>query len=93
VDFAARFADVVARLPLRECEWMVHPRVADAEFARLDPQGRRSEPAAAAELAALTAPASRELLAARGFVVSAYAAVDEAPGNTASRPHVGVNGS
>jgi len=93
VDFAARFAAVVARLPLQDCEWMVHPRVADAEFVRLDPVGRRLGPAAAAELATLTAPATREVLAARGFAVSDYAAVDEAPGNTASRPHVGVNGS
>ena len=92
VDFASAFAAVVARLPMQDCEWMVHPRVADAEFARLDPSGSRFEPAAAAELAALTAPSTRELLAARGFVVSAYA-VHEAPGNTASRPHVGVNGS
>jgi predicted glycoside hydrolase/deacetylase ChbG (UPF0249 family) len=90
VDFASRFAAVVARLPLQDCEWMVHPRFADAEFARLDPQSRRSEPAAAAELAALTAPSTREVLAARGFLVSAYTAVDESPGNTASRPHTAV---
>jgi predicted glycoside hydrolase/deacetylase ChbG (UPF0249 family) len=90
VDFASRFASVVAGLPLQDCEWMVHPRVADAEFARLDPPSARQETAAAAELAALTAPATRELLAARGFVVSAYAALEVAPGNTASRPHAAV---
>lgn len=76
LDFAERFAEVVGKLPDRDVEWMVHPRVPDAEFARLDPRGKGLEPAARAELATLTAPATKAMLTAAGFEVVGFSGVE-----------------
>ncbi|MCY2955428.1 MAG: ChbG/HpnK family deacetylase [Planctomycetota bacterium] len=54
VDHAPRFLRALSRLPVGDCEWMVHPRVPDAEFTRLDPMAARLDAAARAELATLT---------------------------------------
>jgi hypothetical protein len=54
---------------------MVHPRVPDDAFAALDRRGRALEPAARAELATLTAAATRELLASAGIEPVAFAAL------------------
>ncbi len=71
-DFGSRFLLAMTRLPAGDCEWMVHPRVPDETFARLDKRGRQLEPAARAELATLTAPATRAALAALGIEVIGY---------------------
>jgi predicted glycoside hydrolase/deacetylase ChbG (UPF0249 family) len=54
-----RFASVLARLPPGAYEWMVHPRVVDAEFARMDPRSVGRTRTVRAELAALLALAGR----------------------------------
>lgn len=55
-DFAARLQAIATRLPHGDHEWMVHPRLPDAEAERLDPRGAGRGAAAAAELAALSEP-------------------------------------
>src|SRR5580765_3692282 len=74
-DHAAPFRRALGRLPDGDCEWMVHPRVPDAEFARLDPLGARLDAAARAELATLTDPATAARLRECGIEPVGYAAL------------------
>lgn len=79
LDHRPRFLAALERLPAGDCEWMVHPRVPDAEFARLDPLGGRLDASARAELATLTDPAVRERLRELGIVPASYAELATTP--------------
>lgn len=59
-----------------EAECMLHPRVADAEFARLDPRGGYRDAAAKAELATLTDAGLVADLRGQGIVASRFAELD-----------------
>lgn len=59
-DIAARLAATAARLPAGDHEWMVHPRVLDADAQRLDPRGASRQVTAEAELEALAAWAASD---------------------------------
>jgi predicted glycoside hydrolase/deacetylase ChbG (UPF0249 family) len=74
-DHAAPFRRALGCLPDGDCEWMVHPRVPDAEFARLDPLGARLDGAARAELATLTDPATAARLRELGIEPVGYPAL------------------
>jgi predicted glycoside hydrolase/deacetylase ChbG (UPF0249 family) len=74
-DHAAPFRRALERLPEGDSEWMVHPRVPDAEFARLDPLGARLDGAARAELATLCDPATAARLRELGIEPVGYAAL------------------
>lgn len=62
LDHEPRFLRALERLPDGDVEWMVHPRVPDAEFSRLDPLGAKLDAAARVELATLTSKAVRATL-------------------------------
>ncbi|MEO6593610.1 MAG: ChbG/HpnK family deacetylase [Planctomycetota bacterium] len=55
-DFGSRLRRIADRLPAGNYEWMVHPRLPDDQFVALDPRAAGRDAAAAAELAALSAP-------------------------------------
>lgn len=72
LDHRALFLGALDRLPTGDCEWMVHPRMPDAEFARLDPRGAGLDAAANQELATLTDPVVRERLQQLAIVPVGY---------------------
>lgn len=75
-DHGARFLALLDHLPADGAvECMVHPRVPDAEAARLDPGGAARDAAAPAELATLTAAATADALRARGITAVGFAAI------------------
>ena len=76
VDHRRRFVATIDRLPAGDYEWMVHPRVPDAAFARQDPRGGRRDGAAAAELATLSDPEVMALLRQAGVRASCYTDLD-----------------
>jgi predicted glycoside hydrolase/deacetylase ChbG (UPF0249 family) len=73
LDHEPRFLRALHRLPEGDSEWMVHPRVPDAEFSRLDPLGAKLDDAARAELATLTGSAVRSELDRLGIECVSYA--------------------
>ncbi len=70
--YGARVRALASRLPPGDYEWMVHPRVADDAFARLDPRSVPRTDATAEELAALTDPALVRDLAATGVTTARF---------------------
>ena len=73
LDHEPKFLRALNSLPEGNCEWMVHPRVPDAEFARLDPLGAKLDAAARAELATLTSGVVRDALDRLGIDCVRYA--------------------
>lgn len=73
LDHRRRFEAALARLPAGDYECMVHPRVPDAEFARLDRRGGRRDAAARAELATLTDAGLVAQLQGSGITPSRFA--------------------
>jgi predicted glycoside hydrolase/deacetylase ChbG (UPF0249 family) len=67
--FAAQLEAMVDRLPAGTVELMVHPGRVDAALEAVDGYTWQREK----ELAALTSPALRERLAARGVVLATFA--------------------
>ena len=53
IDFGDASRSMLQNLPAGEFEWMVHPRVPDPEFARLDRRSTGRDRSAEAELEAL----------------------------------------
>ncbi|HLQ38741.1 MAG TPA: ChbG/HpnK family deacetylase [Planctomycetota bacterium] len=74
-DYGERVRALAARLPAGDYEWMVHPRVPDAEFAALDPRGGARDAAANSELAALADAGLPAALTRLGVVPAGYAQV------------------
>jgi predicted glycoside hydrolase/deacetylase ChbG (UPF0249 family) len=76
LDHAPRFLRALGRLPEGAVEWMVHPRVPDPEFSRLDPLGAKLDAAARAEFATLTDAATRAELERLDIESVRYADLD-----------------
>lgn len=71
-DFAASFVRVADRLPPGDYEWMVHPRVPDREFHRLDARGAERDLVGDVELATLLDPEVIARTHRRGVVPSSF---------------------
>jgi hypothetical protein len=81
-DFGPRCVEVLPRLPPGPIEWMVHPRVPDGEFARIDPRSLGREVAARAELAALVGLGRAVRAGQQPWLrPSSYAEIEEASAN------------
>ncbi|GAB4153821.1 MAG: hypothetical protein Fur0037_22580 [Planctomycetota bacterium] len=75
LDHRARFAAAIASLAAGDYELMVHPRVPEEDFARLDPAGGRRDEAARAELATLTDEGLLRELRASGVRIARFAEI------------------
>lgn len=85
-DYAARVLALASRLPPGDFEWMVHPRIPDEAFARLDPRSGPRDGTAREELSALTDADLVRRLAELGITTTTFAAVRDAD---TARPDLG----
>lgn len=72
-DFADRFLQLAERLPPGDYEWMLHPRLSDDAFHRLDPRGNDRDFSADVELQTLVDPEVIARSRARGVAPSSFA--------------------